>query len=468
MFFSLFLLNQRIQNPLGEIYTIPQIGGPLLSEFLKSSKKAVVVFHDGNANLDFMEYGIASFHKNINFLRSTTEDGKAHNCTTNPCLKAFEKAKPIVTSPAPDTAAEFLLWLEEVMTPHRVSVKNVIHLQKLIDEKTPKVFAVDETSWPKHLPQNHTLYLCRSAIFEELGVTLKKGNYLYRPADRQIIELKKPYNELIQSSIVDPNIDSYLTKPFFAGYMINDETDKNSEMQIDILKILAGKLPNITFGPIYGQVADSLQKSGKLAFIRKPYFVVFETSDLEAGRWVVTNNKDMYDVNHLEKFIKDIVSGAEDYTIISDDIQEYRVGNHYRKLVTNNFYEKVIEENVTSVVAFVGTNCPTCVDLALSMGEVSKIVMNTSVKLYHFDVTTNDIPEYVPKVERLPMVFIWPQGKKEDAPAKLIGKRCVENIMKFIIRWTPEKLELPEYNATEIDNEIQKLLHPEIDVEYNE
>ena len=460
MFLTLLsLVFIRIRVPVGESSNIPYLIGENITKEIQKHHFSIVFFADSYTFIDFSDFAISEYKKQITFIRSDLSDGFKYKCKTSPCIVPFKKGKVIYTEPAPTSPAQFLLWTKNVLTPGSVNVSSTAHLKKLLMGHKPIVFGVDEKKRPEKLKFTETLYKVDSSLFKMLEIPLKKGYYMFRPADHEIVPFDRETDQLLAATtihdITDVKIDA---KPFLAGYMLPMDSDDSCESEMKILKSISEKYSDkIQFTTLYGKEAEKYKKASDLMTLPPPYFFIFNTSDLEGGRWLIYKKPSVTDEQYIDGFVKRVINNEEYFTVISEEIPTY--GNEaFKRIVADNFDEMVIDNDNEVLVAFTAPWCPHCANLKPVLNETAELLRDTPIKIYYMDGAANDIPECVPGIEGYPTLFFWPSGKKEEDPIKYNGFRRFNDILRFVTNSSTRSIEIPEYNTTEIQDRIKEAL----------
>jgi thiol-disulfide isomerase/thioredoxin len=282
---------------------------------------------------------------------------------------------------------------------------------------------------------------------------LAKGYYLYRSVDRQIV----PFSDSIaESPLVDPRLVDISKKPYFGGYVINTKLDRVSEEQIKIMEQLAAEYGDkVQFGPIVGTNALLFLKAGKTEGLETPYFMMFNTSNLLAGRWLILEKADLMSVEKVGQFVGKIISGDLPYTVISEPVPEDADG--VVKHIVGSTFEKVVFENDTdSLVVFTAENCKYCQRLELVIEEAAKLFEGQKVKICKIDGSENDVPNIVPDYTSYPTIMLFRAGKKDEKPLIYKGSYRVKDIVQYIERFGATKPKASEFNSDKIEDEVSE------------
>ena len=452
----------RVKHAIGQSANLPFLPGFLLDPLLKKSKRSVVFFHEENAVLEFANFGIQQFKDEFNFFRANASDGKKYGCFYFPCAIAFEGDKQINTSIPTNRASAIVTWLQQILDGSYKIVKSQEQLRVLLEQQGKVVFGVDQQKPPKHIG-NHDFYLVNSTIFAKIGLNVTKGYYLYRSIDRQLL----PFNDkqkIEDSILTDPRLFDISEKPFFGGYVINTKLDKVSEEQIKIMEKLALKYNDtMSFGPIVGSNALLFLKAGKTEGLDAPYFMVFNTSSLLQGRWLLYKPED--DIMNFDKvsaFVDKIISGKLPFTIISEDIPEDSDAP-VKHLVGSTFADVVFKNDTDTLVTFVAEHCKFCPRLEILLTELAQLYANTNVTICKINGADNDVPNIVPDYDSYPTIMLFKQGEKDKHPVKYKGSYRVKDISRFIHENANSSPEPLPFVSDDIEDKISKLYHDYLD-----
>jgi thiol-disulfide isomerase/thioredoxin len=452
LFTSILISGFRVRVPVGQSVNAPFIPGIALDSILKNRKRSVVFFHEPNANLDFANFGIQQYKGEFEFLRANASEGEKYGCYYFPCAICFEKNKPLNAPIPTNRASSFLIWLQEIVEKSANKIKSQEQLRLLLERQGKVVIGIDENKPPKKLGDLE-FYTCASSFFQKIGINLTKGYYLYRSVDRQLI----PYGEKAKETLlVDPRIVDISSKPYFGGYVINTKLDKVSEEQIKIMEQLAPKYgEKVQFGPIVGVNALLFLKAGKTEGLDAPYFMMFNTSNLFEGRWLVMDMNDLMSVEKIDQFVEKVVSGNLPYTIISEPVPEDADGI-VKHLVGSTFSDVVLENESDALVVFMAPNCKYCPRLEIALEEVAKLFEGQNVKICKIDGSENDVPNIVPEYTSYPTIMFFKAGKKKEPPMIYKGSYRVKDIVQYIERSGETNPKAPEYDAEAIDDIISE------------
>lgn len=458
VFFSqlLFLLSFRIKAPIGESANTPYYEGKSLIDKLKKSKRSVVFFIENGARLTYADFAIRKFKKEIDFIRSSASDGENFNCTSYPCAVAFEKGKKMPMGFGPYQPVQFLTWTESVLTPGFMKIRTPELLRALFEEMSSFIIGVDISERPKDFSKEQQIVSVSSDLLKFFNISVKKGIYLYRPADRELIDIKhmKKASDF-ESPISD--MRTYLDEntTYFGGYFIDTKDDKATMEEIEILKKLAPKFKeNVSLAIFYGDSQSKMLQKADIN-LKAPFFFVLEKSAIEDGRWVINDNR-LHDSEALEKFLTGIVDGTEDYSVISEPVEDY-TGVAFKKVVAANFNELVIENKEDVLIALTAPWCHHCNHFKPVLNEVAKLIEKTNSRVYYIDATANDLPEAVPEIEGYPTLFYWPASDKSQ-PIQYDGERTVKDVLKFLSEHASVPFEMPEYDEESIQAVIDEKL----------
>lgn len=454
IFSSILLAGFRVKAPIGQSVNTPFIPGFALDPILKKRKRSVVIFHESGANLEFANFGLQQYKDDFEFFRANASEGEKYGCYYYPCVIAFEKNVPINTSIPTNRAASFVTWLQEIVEGSANKVKSQEQLRTLLEKPGKVVFGVNTKKAPKNL-KGLDFYTVSSSLFEKIDVKLTNGYYLYRSVDRQIV----PFDESIpESPLVDPRQVDISKKPYFAGYVINTKLDKVSEKQIEIMEELSSRFSEVQFGPIVGTNSLLFLKAGKTEGLEAPYFMMFNTSNLLGGRWLILDKSKLMNVDDVSDFVGKVVAGDLPYTIISQPVPEDADGV-VKHLVGSTFSDVVLENESDALVVFTADNCKYCQRLELVIEEAAKLFEGQKVKICKIDGAENDVPNIVPDYTSYPAVMLFKAGMKDEKPNIYKGSYRVKDIVQYIERFGATKPKAAEFDSDKVEEKVSELYH---------
>ena len=456
MLFRSFLLSFRIKDPIGESANTPYLEGKSLVDKLKKSKKSVVFFIENSARLSYADFAIRKFKKDIDFFRSSASEGQNYNCTEFPCAIAFEKGKTMPMNFGPYQPVQFLTWVESILTPGIMNVKTPELLRSLLEGMSPIIFGVDIKERPKDFPKEQQILSVSSDLFNFFNISVKKGIYYYRPADRELIDFKSvKKTEDLNTPITDMVTCSSENTTYFGGYFINTDNDETTKKEIEILKKVAPKFKNsVSLAIFYGDSQSKILEKADIN-LDAPFFFILERSDIEGGRWVI-NDARLHDAAAIEKFLTGIIDGTEEYSVISEPVENY-TGVAFKKVVGSNFEELVINNKEDVLIAFTAPWCHHCKEFKPVLNEVAKLIENTNSRVYFIDATANDLPEAVPEINGYPTLYYWPASNKSE-PIQYNGERTVKAVLEFLSEHASTTFEMPKYDEAAVQAVIDEKL----------
>ncbi|KAH0784984.1 Thioredoxin family protein [Histomonas meleagridis] len=456
---SLFLIFYRIKGPVGESANIPTYYGELLNETIRTSPRTVVIFANPNVRIDFADYGIKLYKDKITFIRAPDSEGEPYGCGKPPCIIPFEKGRQIVDlGSAPISAASFTIWLRFVLTSGRVEVTSHEHLRILFEGHEPILIGVDTSSRPRSIPDDVPLYFVSSELLAQFNVSAKKGVYIYRPADRELLPFKGAVEKLLDTPIVEETqINTSLTE-YISGFVIDPNDEESSHTELNLLKELAPKFAGKSqFTILHSEESEKLLKDAEIDGLPKPYFFTFVSNDISGGRWVIKDKKLIHSLSYLETLLNGIINGTEEFTFISE---EPPTDNDVlvKKAVGNTLESVVMQENKDVVVMFVASTDSNSMQSLPVLTVIANLLKDSDVEFYMIDCALNDLPEFVPSLEQYPEIIMFPMGKK-DKPVKHQGFRAFETVLEFIQKNAKTNVKVPEYDIEEIGKQIQNYVN---------
>jgi protein disulfide-isomerase A1 len=456
------VLGYRIKGRIGEMNNLILLFGKPLQDLIKKSAKCIVIFLEEDSDTDFLNFGIKKYKSEFVFIRALSHEAEPYNCISLPCVVAFANGKRIETPPLVHRAAEFVFWLRDLATAPNVKVEVAEELRLLLSGSEVTVFGVDMDAKPRNAPPDLPFYLVNASTFGELNVTVEKGLYIWRPADRELIPFAKGWKDLLDAGIQVADNVRHSGKAFFAGFIV-DNHSPNTTTEISVLKRLHAIFnEQVAFSLVHGETADVYSALGQFESLEKPFFFVFNMSDWEGGRWVIYDDNDrIHNPKALEDFLKSIINNKEPFSVVSEKLDLEVERHNVTRLVALNLESVVIGQTDKDVLlAVVGARCGFCPYLLHVLNEVAGLLKEIeSLQIVSINGSRNDLPEWIGDVESYPVVRLWPAGQK-DSPVEYKGPRKVNKVIEFLVANAGKPFEVPEYNLTEVEERIQELSHP--------
>lgn len=455
------LLFERLQHPTGENSYLNYLQPDELANFLKDSKRSVVVFEDGRYILDFMNFGIYRYRDEINFTLANITNAEKYGCTQSPCIRAFNFDQQIVLSEPEQSPIRFCSWLEQVKEPREYKIQYPEQLRSIFEKYETCVLGVDLNKRPKEIPEETPFYLINSGVFEhfKLHHKVNKGLYIYRHADRQLLPMKGNYEAMHKALLVDyeANQSMIYSNKFFGGFLIeNDASQEECQSKVDILNELAKKYKQINFALVAKSQDHELAKLASMEKAVAPYFFMINVSGInERKRYVLVEEYQMNDLNFLQKYVQGIVDGKNNNTLISQRIPLEYPDCSFHQIVASNFRETVLKDSEDALIVITANWCSHCQRFKPVLNITSQILKPIpSIKLYWMDSTSNDIPKEVPEFSGYPTLFLFPAHKK-DKPVEFNGSHSMKDVIEFVKANSAISFEVPKYNETELNQKIK-------------
>ena len=455
---SLIFLIQilKIKENLGEYSNLPVIKCEDITNLLKKNNHSLVIFENEEFSFNFMNFGINQFKNQINFIKTHYEENCSIKCFEQPCFLPFYQTEELNIGKIPLVASEFSNWLRLLINPFEMKITKSEELQYLFQLNKNLIFLVDLEEIPNNIPKNMTIYKVTSSIFAALNFSIGQGIFLYRYIDRELIQIEDNYEILINSSIKNLKYLNINSKQFLAGFVSKEDNDNFNEVAYYTLNELNKQFNSkINFVPFIGSESQKYIEIGNLQSFEEPIFVVFNTNEIEKGRWLLTGDGfKLTNLTILTEFLEEIISGKKKYTIISKELPEQNESIIFKEINAENFDEMVKNENYDVLVAFTAPWCHHCNTFKPILKAASQVLINNNIKIYFIDATSNDIPKYVPEIQGFPTLYLWPRDSKNQI-IEFDEDRNVPSIISFFLKNTKYPFEIPEYNLEEIENQIK-------------
>ena len=453
--FLAFLLFFRIKDPVGEVMNIERIENKTsFDEFINKFRRAVVIYfpEEKGWQMDFADYSIVKFKRVIAFAAATPKFAHERNITDLPNFEGFENGTKVeVPSFYPD-AMGFSNWCYYFLGRRAIKIMCSEELRQLFESHKSVLICVDEAEHPSDFPKDQLIYEASSEVFNYFNITVEKGIYVYRAADRQLLKATQyNYKSLMKSYCVDLYDTDPYSKKYVAGYFLDLDNNSLIDEEVQILNKLGEKFQkNFHFAPLTGRPGMIYYKTGGFSHFTPPLFVVVESNN-PSKRWAINDFKKMHDVKYITKFIKKIESGKEPYTIISEEIES----TDPMKIVTKEYFGKIKDDNSDSVVAFIKESIPNYIQVRETIKKCQEILRDNGVKFYFFDVSKNDYPQKVSQIERIPFLLEYKKGTAEK-PSYYRGSYDVDPIINWVSKYSSTQFSIPSYDPQRVKTEIEE------------
>lgn len=196
------------------------------------------------------------------------------------------------------------------------------------------------------------------------------------------------------------------SRPYFAGYFMNEQDPSENEKELAILAQLSqieDLRQSFNIGPIVGTMSVIFAQAAHVEYLRWPLFLVI-CSESE-GRWVVIDEKKVHNVEYLAALLERIARGDEPMVPVSEKIPKHeKMWINYKR-----FWKAVEGDGVPSAVAIVDTLNPAS-KTVLDMFRCAVTLLGDETRFYILDAAKNDIPAGV-TVTDLPVIKLYPSRK---------------------------------------------------------
>ncbi|KAH0793326.1 Thioredoxin family protein [Histomonas meleagridis] len=431
-----FLLAIRFPNPIGEATYLDEIDDSKIEEFIQSHNRSVIIFQKDNYVLDYMDYGIYRYRDQINIALASYEKSNLANCVFSPCIAAFSQGKHISNFAEYPTPTEFAGWLREIMNPKINNLEYPEQLRRFLSLKGAHIIGVDTEEVPQNIPEDETFYNTSSSLFKFFDMKVDKGVYVYRFSDRQLIPYNGNFDDLKDSHLVNLNLFKSMEKPFFGGFITNDDNTTRAEEEISILDKLAVEfIDKANFVIADDYEGRSIIKKASLENAQAPYFFLLNSTDLGPNRWLIQNIQKQSNYTFIESFVRDAIDGKINFSKVSAQFPDEPPEVVFRQLTAVTFEEAVNQNDTDVLVVITAPWCGHCKHFKPVLNATAQMVVNKTdkIKFYWIDGTLNELPESFPNFDGYPTMFMWPAGKKRKEDVISFDEdRTIESIIKFL------------------------------------
>lgn len=403
-----------------------------IQSFFKKHNHSVIIFGDYQYILDFMDYGISKYKDRIGFATAPYKLSSSYYCTTQPCFQAFHGETPLKIKNPPPVVGEFALYLARILQFDYTLFHCVEEVRRLFFDRSPSFVAVDYEERPPESPEGVHANLIPSHLLREFGLEIPKGLYVYNPTDKQLLPMTKPYEEMIVPKLIDPIPEQISSKPYLIAFNVNENGEtadsEGNDAYYTLSNLYSKYNKSANFAFLNGQYSHFYEVNSRLNPAKKPYFVIFNSTNITRNRWLILDHN-LTDVDYYDAFVERIISGKEPFTLISKPIEEQNTT--FKEIVANNFKELVLDNPNDTYVAVTAPWCGHCSAFKPILANMSDYVVGKPINIYWFDGTANDFGK-IPDIDGYPTFFAWPAGKKNEKPVKFDGDRDFNGVLQFL------------------------------------
>lgn len=447
-FLFLFAFYFKVPEKLGRCYYLRHYDASNITNTLATSPITIVFFVDKSNILDFANYALKLFRKQINFIISDKSTAEQFNITSIPMIAQFQRSKFISTYAGQISAPFFAQWCQFILNEYH-NRNHLLHPEELriiFESKNTVLFGINQNSPPKDFRKDIPFYTCESSVFSFFNLSVKPGYYIYRRLDRQLIPVDKNYHSYIRTKIVDLENEKLNDNRLVLSYFFNPSDERNSTIEIDILQQLAAKFPDVYFAPIYQPLSRFKQLFQDLIFLQRPFVIVWNTSDITRGhRWINFDNSTINTLLGVENFLKRIQKGELPFTRVS------KKSENKFELANRNFFEKIESLNKNAVVLFSNTQRGGSNAIYHNILTFSRKYF-PDVSFLYFNLSHNELPAELPIHLKQPYFLLFKRNRRTSVEIS-IGP-SLYHFFTNIVNATGNDVDLPQIDYAEVQAEI--------------
>ena len=451
MLFSLILSIRVFEKGISAY--IPFVTGENLTSFI-STNKSVVFFTNDETSISYADFGIYKYKDVFKFARSTIADGEKYNFKQE-SVAAFKDGKLIRIPYNGKLTGVCLRWLSFIDHEGNYWIRTPEELRQTMKRLPNTLFAVNLQKTPETFADEQIFHV-NSSLFEHFHIDVGTGIYLFRSCDKQLFQLDdngaetlSKYEKLSQCPFDNINEIEMTNKPYLAAYISDDKDDDFNQRQFEVLKELKGVFGEKCFFVSFVQNShgNAIKALGKLTKAKPPMFVVFNTSEISAGRWILNGyTEELLNIDYVSKFLNRVFSGQEEYGLVSKPMDLLDTHGPLIEITASQFDEYVIQHKDSVLVAFTVSWCGHCKKIKPLLNETAALLNNTNKKVYFFDCESNDMPPSVPSFDGYPTLYFWP--KKGKAPIEFTGNRTVESFIQIFKNYSKKSFTIPKIKGS--------------------
>jgi hypothetical protein len=396
-----------------------------------------VIFTDKLSDYDFADFAVRRHVKEIDFSVATESEGIPYGCTSFPCVRAFRFGQMQTVALGRLTASAFSSWCYRLVNHSLIAVTESDHLALLLDEPGALVVGVDGAGRPASLDGNCPFYEVSSELFAALGVAVKRGVYVYRSADRQLLPIgSEPFDRLIRSPLAD--LSGTVTAKYFGGFVCGEDSSQD-EFDIRILMDVADKTDFAL-----GLLPPDLVSDAGLQFLSRPTLAIFPNANQSQRLRFMLRGSAARNKTAILEFFKRISDGEAEYAVVSlETAQEFGISHRQ--------FPKAVENGLDTLVLFSPGKRGIAWDFAAAK-RLQALLGKDRIQFFRFDVTENDLPGNL-AIETVPTFVLFRKGKD---PVGIGRPASFKKLFEAVVDAMPWSQDIPTFNAREVEDEIQR------------
>ena len=434
---ALFLIKYRVTEPIGEIFYTKKLDEADLSSFVKQKGVNIVVFADDLSKCAYMNFAVSKF-SDYEFGVASESLGESFGCTEYPCVRPFRSGKEIEKiSIAPRTAGTFTLWCETLANPTMVAIKNAEYLRVVLDMPGSCVFGVDISKRPWKLDKDQAFYYAPKKVFADLGVSVEKGIYVYRQADRQLLPVTgDDIMAMTKTTVADLKFLRREDRPFVGGLVLSQDVNE-SEKEVALMQQLSAEFEKDFY---IGILPENWVDEAGLRYIPGPMFVVFDNKAAQpkAKRYLLQKNA--HDLESLRSFLSAVAKGELPHTeIVEQNPPEGYLNTHTLKELNpeNDAFVIFADKRKSSLRAL------------LICRRIQKLLNSSRIEVYMYNMSQNEPPSFqMTKAPTLMMV------NKNGAFTYEVGPFIFRDVFNFMLASVANHYDIPVLDHAAMDREI--------------
>jgi hypothetical protein len=390
----------------------------------------------------------------VEFVLADPAAAPADRCPKVPCAVAYRSSAPLNVGFSPNTTAEFLNWMDRVFHPNIKTVVSVNTMRQLLDGSAPLIFGVDLKEKPKFLPKRQLLHLVSSALFRVFNLTVSEGVYLYRPIDRQLIQLQTAdFTSLLLTNLTYFSSSLFQNaKTKIVGFTQDRRNAFLSDIQFAALRSLALEFTNCVFTMVNESHLSFFHNLTRTESVPAPFFFVVDSANPARRRWVLSNA----DVLECRDLLLRILDDLAPPVLLSEPVPVNQTGSIVQ-IVGSNFGSEVFNDTREAVVIFTRTDCNRFQFFRPVVEAVAEVLRKSRADFFYIDVAKNDVPAVVPNITQFPTVVMWPRGRK-DEPVVYRGNNTFIDVLGFIRGNSGRELTVEKFELEAVKKKLAAVL----------
>lgn len=446
-----FRIAKRELDPLPVVH-LNESDVPL---FVKTQEKAVIFFGESFQPIKALKRTIEKYHYDVRFGFSPPTNESKGFCLTTPCASAFIGGRHIRSTVFDLHAIGFEFWVKTTFDGDTI-VSGPEQLRRVLQIPGSTVLAFDMEKRPAVVPKDVQVFMANSDDMKLMGIPVKKGVYVFRTADRELLPITRWDYSLLKSPLAEFGVDDIREKEFLVAAFVDGESDRRDQATVRMMTKLAEQFGqmNISFGIFTEDLAEEMGYVTRLSQVCGPLVVVLNTSDLQGPRWVLTEAG--VNERKISGKLQKIINGR----LLPSPLSAKPTGPVQlgvpNTVTVKDYKEKVLDSNSVSVVFLVSSCRQTQQEFIALQNAAAVSFKKYGVQIFVFDQGIQDVLDGVPLFAEYPQILGYKGGKANKEPLLYQSDLSLMNFLEFMREITGGKADLSEAEILEFRRNLVK------------